>query len=81
MRVIDGLEDSSTRRPTPSAPAISHSSKVPRERPVTWMPWPFVLLVRQRRSSGSVPAASTMPWPLVPLTVQSSSVTPAAELM
>ncbi len=67
--------------PVPSASATSQFSKWPRERPVMWMPCPAVRAVEQRRSSGSVPAASAMPWPVVALTTQSSSTTRASELM
>ncbi len=81
VRASEGPEESPTQRPVPSPPSISQSSKVPRERAVTWTPWPVVREARQRRSSGSVPPASTKPWPDVPVTVQSSRETRAVELM
>ncbi len=71
--VSNGALDPTTRIADASASSNSQPSKVPRERSLTARPLPLVRAVRQRSSSGSAPWESTMPGPLVSVTLTSSS--------
>ncbi|CAM5686401.1 hypothetical protein SGRIM119S_02789 [Streptomyces griseorubiginosus] len=75
-----GEDDPPTRSAGARAASRRQSSIVPRDRSSTAMPWPSVRVVRQRRSHGSVPPDSTIPGPVVPVTVTSSRVVRAALL-
>ncbi len=59
--VTAGEEAPSTFTAAACANSTQQSSSAPRARSVTSSPWPRVREVRQRRSTGSVPPASTMP--------------------